>query len=293
MSTASSADSLRAALRWATAAIAASGSETARLDAEVLLAHLLGVPRASLLAHSQRLLSVDECQRYTALVERRAAREPVAYLVGHRAFYDVDLTVDARVLIPRPETEHLVDSALAWARAQRRRDLRIVDVGTGSGAIALVLARHLAQASVWAVDLSAGALEVARANLESYGLASRVSLVQGDLLSGLAGPFDLIVANLPYVTSVELPTLAAEVAVYEPQLALDGGPDGLSLIERLVLQARDRLARPSLLLLEIDPRQAERVRAMAAAALPDAEIGTLCDYAGWGRVVHIENRIRI
>ncbi|NLG28134.1 MAG: peptide chain release factor N(5)-glutamine methyltransferase, partial [Chloroflexi bacterium] len=257
-----------------------------------LLAHLLGVPRASLLAHDCRLLSVDERRRYTALVERRAAHEPVAYLVGHRAFYDVDLMVDARVLIPRPETEHLVESALAWARAQHGPVLRIVDVGTGSGAIALVLARHLAQASVWAVDRSAGALEVARANLERYGVASRVSLVQSDLLSELAGPFDLIAANLPYVTSVELPTLAADVLVYEPQLALDGGPDGLSLIERLVFQARDRLACPGLLLLEIDPRQAERVRALAAAALPDAETRTLCDYAGWERVVRIERRAR-
>jgi len=163
-----------------------------------------------------------------------------------------------------------------------------VDVGTGSGAIALVLARHLAQARVWATDVSLAALHVARANLQHYGLAQRVALVCGDLLTPLAGPFDLIAANLPYVTSDELPTLAPDVRAYEPRLALDGGPDGLALIARLVDQAPERLARPGLLLLEIDPRQAAQVTALAHNAFPDADVTILKDYAGWDRVVCVE-----
>jgi len=279
---------LDVALRWASRQICASGSETARLDAEVLLGHVLGLERTRLLALGGRPLSAEEVQRFSALVARRVAHEPVAYLVGRRAFYDVDLLVDARVLIPRPETEHLVEQALAWARARGERPLRVVDVGTGSGAIALVLARHLAQAQVWAVDVSSDALHVARANLQSYGLEARVTLICGDLLTPCTGTFDLIAANLPYVTADELTTLASDVRDYEPHLALDGGGEGLDAIARLLAQTPERLARPGLLLLEIDPRQAAQMIALARAALPEAVIATLKDYSGWERVVCVE-----
>jgi release factor glutamine methyltransferase len=286
-------DTVDAALRWANSLIQASGSETARLDTEVLLGYVLGLERTRPLAHGERRLSPADSARFAALVARRAAHEPVAYLVGRRAFYDVDLLVDARVLIPRPETEHLVERALGWARAQGAhacgaRALRVVDVGTGSGAIALVLARHIAGAQVWAVDRSTDALDVARANLQRYDLLQRVTLVCGDLLTPLDGPFDLIAANLPYVTIDALPTLAPDVRDYEPHVALDGGRDGLDLVARLLAQAPQRLVRPGLLLLEIDPRQAVRVVALANNAFPDANVTTLKDYAGWERVVCVE-----
>jgi len=220
------------------------------------------------------------------LVKRREAHEPIAYLIGQRAFYDVDLWVDPRTLIPRPESEHILDEALAWARNQRA-DLRILDVGTGSGALAVVVARRLSCARVWAVDISLGALAVAARNVERYDLGSRVLLVCGDLASAFAGSFDLVMANLPYVARAELATLPPDVVQFEPRLALDGGEDGLDLVRRLLAQLKGSLGRPGLLLLEIDPRQAEKVQDLAQQAWPAAEIQVIRDYAEWPRVVRV------
>lgn len=164
----------------------------------------------------------------------------------------------------------------------------MADVGTGSGALAVSLARHLAQAWVLAVDISPGALCVARRNLRRYGLEDRVALVCGDLLGPLSGPFDLVVANLPYVAAEEFSALPPDVADYEPRLALDGGVDGLALIQRLLPQLADRLSSPGLLLLEIDPRQTDAVLRMVRAHLPDAETRVLRDYAGRERLVRAE-----
>lgn len=276
---------VRDALRWAARALAASGSDTPRLDAELLLAHALGVERSQLPVRWDQALSATAARDFTALVRRRMAHEPVAYLLGRRAFYDLTVQVDGRVLIPRPESEHLVEAALRWASSEQA--LRVADVGAGSGALAVTLARHLPQARVCACDRSLAALQVARVNVTHYGLQGRVRLVCCDLLSALVGPFDLIVANLPYVRSDEIPTLMPDVAIYEPRLALDGGPDGLRLIARLLQEAPARLARPGLLLLEMDPRQAERVVMLAQAAFPDAEIAVLPDLAGRDRVARV------
>lgn len=276
---------VRDALRWATRLLAASGGETPRLDAELLLAHVLEVERAQLPVRWEEALPEAAAQRFTALVRRRMAHEPVAYLLGRRPFYDLTLRVDEHVLIPRPESEHLVEEALRWAAPERA--WRVADVGTGSGALAVALARHLPQARVIATDRSLAALQVARANVADHGMLSRVCLVCCDLLDALAGPFDLIVANLPYVQSDEVPTLMPDVAIYEPRLALDGGPDGLRFIERLLHEAPARLARPGLLLLELDPRQAGRVVQRAQAAFPQAEISVLPDLAGHDRVARV------
>lgn len=281
-------DSLAAALREAGARLRARGLEGAQLDAELLLGHVLGLERTQVLTRGRQRLTTAQRAAYAALVERRLAHEPLAYLTGRREFYDVELAVDSRALIPRPETEHLVEAALAWTQAQSTTSLRVVDVGTGSGAIALVLARHLPEAQVWAVDLSPAALDVARANLQRYGVEQRVTLVRDDLLTALPGPFGLIAANLPYVAHAELPTLMPDVRDYEPVLALDGGAEGLDLVARLIAQAATRLARPGLLLLEIDPRQAPRVGALAAQALPEARVSIVRDLAGWERVVCVE-----
>lgn len=280
------------ALRWAIPLLTGVGGRSPRLDAEVLLAHVLAAPRTHLIAHRDAPLSGEAARRYRDLVRRRIGGEPVAYLVGERAFYDLELAVDDRVLIPRPETELLVDEALDWCRRSGHRCRRIADVGTGSGALAVTLARYLPDARVWAVDRSPGALAVAARNVARYGLADRVFLVCGDLLAPLAGRLDLIVANLPYVPRERLAHLDAGVRDFEPREALDGGPDGLDIIRRLLPQAAERLAAPGLLLLEIDDGQGCAVEAAAGAALPDARASIHRDYAGLERMARIERTSR-
>ena len=279
-------DALRRAL-----GVLVSQSATPRLDAEVLLAHLLSIKRTQLYVRWNDRLGAAAAHRYRSLVQRRAAHEPVAYLVGERAFYDIDLQVDRRVLIPRPETEQLVQEALSWGQRRGEGPLRVVDVGTGSGALAVVLARHLQGARVWAVDISREALCAAMVNLRRHGVEGRVKLVCGDLLAALRGPFELIVANLPYVSRKALSGLSADIVAFEPLVALDGGEDGLAVIRRLLAQCPNRLARPGLLLLEIDEGQGEAVCEAVRSHLPDAETTVLRDYAGLERVVRIERHV--
>lgn len=279
-----------AALAWARARLAGTpGMEP--LDAMVLLAHALDVPRAALLAHPETPLSAEQGARFMALVARRAAGEPVAYLTGRRAFFDHDFVVTLDVLIPRPETEHLVEAALDWARCAgpRRAALRAADVGTGSGAIAVTLAARWPQVHLYALDCSAAALDVARHNAARAGVAGRISFLQGDLLAPLLGagqPLDLIAANLPYIPTGDLDALT--VTRHEPRLALDGGADGLDVIRRLLAQAPRLLAAGGLALLEIGAGQGAQAAALAASAFPGAAIAVLADYAGHDRLIRIE-----
>ena len=259
------------------------------LDAQSLLMHVLKLDRATIMAHPEKQLTPEQAAAYETLIRQRAAGVPVPYLTGTRAFYDRDLVVSPAVLIPRPETEHVIDAALDWAR--NRSGVRLVDVGTGSGAIAITLAAHLSDAQVWAIDISPDALNVARHNAARYSLQDRITFIQGDLLAPLLEqhqPADLIAANLPYIASEELTTLA--VAQYEPHLALDGGPDGLELIRRLLNQAPGVLVPGGMILLEIGAGQGEQVRRMAETAFPGASIRVLNDYAGFDRVVAVETR---
>ncbi|WP_119065644.1 peptide chain release factor N(5)-glutamine methyltransferase [Aggregatilinea lenta] len=275
------------ALAWARARLADADAEP--LDAALLLAHVLGVERAILIAHPDQPLLPDQAAVFGALIRQRAAGMPVAYLLGRRAFYDRDLAVTPDVLIPRPETEHLVEAALDWARG--RADLRVVDVGTGSGAIAVTLAAHLPDARIWAVDVSAEAVAVARQNADAYGLAARITVMHGDLLAPVLASgvrADLIAANLPYIPSGDLSALV--VAQHEPRLALDGGPDGLDVIRRLLAQAPDVLAPAGLLLLEIGAGQGRAVMALAEAVFPGATARLHLDYAGHDRVVSLERK---
>jgi release factor glutamine methyltransferase len=224
----------------------AAGCETPRLDAELLLAEVLGVGRARLVLDAARPLDPSEAGRYWALVERRREHEPVAYILGRREFRYLTLEVDRRVLIPRPETELLVEVGLGLPSGAR-----VVDVGTGSGAVALALASERPDLSVTATDVSPDALAVARANSDRLGLDVR--FVQADLLEGVPGPWDAVLANLPYVARSSV--LPPDVAWFEPDLALFAGNDGLSMLRRLVSMLED----VSLVALEVGEGQADAV----------------------------------
>jgi release factor glutamine methyltransferase len=251
-------------LRWTMARFEKHGLASARLDAELLAAHAFGMSRIELYAHFDRPLAASELATYRDLVSRRLAGEPVAYLCGHKEFWSLDLLVDPRVLIPRPDSETLVEEALDRL-AGSGAGLRIADVGTGSGALALALAKQRPEAQVFASDISLDALAVARANAERLGLA--VTFVQGDLHQPLlpASPFDLMVANLPYIPSADIDGLAAEVRS-EPLLALDGGADGLALVCRLVAGAPELLQPGGCLALEVGAGQAGAVEELLRGA---------------------------
>lgn len=254
------------------------------LDAHVLLGEVLGVERAYLLAHPEAELTAEQAERFEAWVARCAAGEPVAYILGRRAFYDRDFFVTPDVLIPRPETELLLENALAWAGD---RVLTAADVGTGSGALAVTLAANKANVQVHAVDVSAAALAVARKNAAAAGV--EVQFYKGDLLTPLVErgiKLDLVMANLPYIASDEVPTLA--VSRYEPVLALDGGGDGLELVRRLLAQVPQVANAGALVLLEIGAGQGAATLDLVRAALPGARAELLLDYAGHDRIVRAE-----
>ena len=275
---------LQVALQQAVQALQNAGVLEARLDAELLLGHTLGLNRAAILAQYERPLTPKELTRYRDLVARRAAREPLPYITGHREFFGLDFAVDARVLIPRPETELLVEHALSIAR-RTAGPLEIADVGSGSGAIAVTLVVNLPQATVYALDDSAGALEVTAGNARRHNVAARVRCWQGDLLAPLPGPVDLIAANLPYVTTGEWEALPAELHDHEPRAALDGGPDGLDAIRRLLASAGPYLRPGGALLLEIGASQGAAVTTLAQHCFPAADVRLHRDYAGLDRVV--------
>lgn len=254
------------------------------LDAHVLLSEVLGVDRAYLLAHPEAPLTPEQAERFAALVARCADGEPVAYILGRRAFYDRDFFVTPDVLIPRPETELLLERALEWVGD---RSVAAADVGTGSGALAVTLTANRPQAQVYATDISPAALAVARKNAERYGVG--VSFYEGDLLAPLIERgirLDLIMANLPYIASDELATLA--VSRYEPRLALDGGADGLDLIRRLLAQIPGAINPGALILLEIGAGQGTAALALAQATLRPQRAELIHDYAGLDRIIRAE-----
>jgi release factor glutamine methyltransferase len=281
-------------------------SNTPRLDAELLLAHVLGWGRARLLAERRWPLTPEQAAEFRALVARRAELEPVAYLVGHKEFYGLDFVVDWRVLVPRPETELLVDLALAAVAARpTTKDERpgeteqsssvfgpssfiVADVGTGSGCIGVALAVHLPRAQIVAVDISPDALEVARQNVARHGVADRVRLIQGDLLAPIAPALDLIVGNPPYTILAEIDE---GVRRHEPRGALDGGADGLDVYRQLLAQAAEKLRPGGAVLLEIGATQGRAVFELARRRFPGAQISIHKDLAGLDRVVTIDDKL--
>jgi release factor glutamine methyltransferase len=258
-------------------------SDSASLDAQLLLAEVLGRERAYLLAHGDDELTAEQQTHYLTLVQRRAAGEPVAYILGRRAFYDREFVVTPDVLIPRPETELLLE--LALDDAADRPGCVVVDVGTGSGALAVTLAALRPQARVYAVDISPPALAVARRNATLQGV--QVTFLAGDLLAPVIAQHmqvDLIMANLPYIAEADMSYLA--VSQYEPHLALAGGPDGLDLVRRLLADV-PRVCRPSaLVLLEIGADQGPATVKLAQTLKPQ-QVTLHPDYAGLDRIVRI------
>ena len=281
--------SANSALTWAVELMAAAGVDTPRLDAELLLCEALGWRRARLYAYPEHPLSRIERSMFRHLAKRRLDREPLAYLLGRKEFFGLDLQVDRRVLVPRPETEVLVELALSWLEATPPPEagFKVADVGTGSGAVAIALARHATAIRVYALDLSEKALEVAQANCNHHGVSARVELLRGDLLAPLRDRVDLIVANLPYVSLAELETLPPEISTYEPRVALDGGPDGLDLVRRLLGQAAEHLRHRGAILLEIAATHGPTALALAARFFPGARIDLHRDLAGRDRVLEI------
>jgi release factor glutamine methyltransferase len=275
-------------LTWTTEWLTGKGSEAPRLEAEVLLAHVRGCQRIALYTAFDTPVAEAERGRFRELVKRRGEGEPVAYLVGSREFFSLPFRVTPAVLVPRPETEGLVIRVLDLCRPQAGP--RIVDVGTGSGAIAITLAKHLPKASITATDVSSAALAVARDNAARQGVAERIAFLECDLLDHpqAAGPWDVIVSNPPYVREDEFESLPRDVRLHEPKAALVSGPTGVEIIERLAALAAARLVPGGWLLCEIGP-------AAAAEAVLARQTGltaepTILDFAGLPRIVQARRR---
>ena len=279
---------LREFLRDARGRLEEAGVTEPRLESEVMLTDVLGVPRHRLYAYQDDAIPEGALDTLEEVVRRRLRREPLAYILGHREFYGVDLKVGAGVMVPRPETEMLVERALlVCLERMERPGLAVADVGTGSGGIAVSLAMHLPGVRLYATDVSAEALEVARANVEKFGLGGRVTLLEGDLLEPLPGRVDVIVANLPYIPSGRLGELQPELG-WEPRVALDGGVDGMDELRRLMGQAAGRLAADGVMLLEIDEGQGEPLRRLAGRLFPGAAVSVEEDLAGLERLFVVE-----
>lgn len=272
-------------LGWATDDFRKRGMDAPRIDAEVLLAHVLGVDRVRLVVEAGRELAPEELARYRELIQRRRRAEPVAYLVGAREFYGLAFQVDRRVLVPRPDTETLVEEALERTRASHLQG-NALDLCTGSGCVALAFASRRPTWHVIASDVSAEALAVARHNAERQGALGTVRLLLSDLDAALPpeARFDLITANPPYIPTADLATLMADVRDHEPHLALDGGPSGLAVVERVVEAARRRLSPGGVVALEVGHDQAPRVAALLERAGFE-EVKRRRDYGGIERVV--------
>jgi release factor glutamine methyltransferase len=274
-------------LQWTQGHFAGKGIDSPRLDAELLLCAVLRQSRVHLYTHYDQPLTLAERDAFRELVRRRARREPVAYILGEREFYGRPFWVTRDVLVPRPETEHLVDAVRDWVEAQKLVAPRLADIGTGSGAIAISLAAELASAEVYASDLSAAALEVARRNAERLEVLARVTLAVHDLLDEAPGPFDVIAANLPYVPEPDRQALEPEVAAFEPGLALFAGAEGLDVIRRLCAQVMAHLRAPGLLALEIGAGQWPAVQTLLQAT-GLAKVRAVADLQGHPRVALAE-----
>jgi release factor glutamine methyltransferase len=282
---------IRRLLEWTTPFFTRKGLDSPRLSAELLLSHVLELPRIKLYTDYERPLSQEELSGYRALVQRASEHEPIAYLTGTAHFFNLEMEVDRSVLIPRPETETLVENVLQLARNEGGMEApRVLDLCTGSGCIAAAIAFHLKTATVLAGDISAAAIHMAQKNIDRLGLADRVTLQQGDLYEAVAKavdprPFDLLVANPPYIPTGQIASLDRNVRDYEPLAALDGGRDGMMFHRRILAGASEHLRAGGRVFLEIAFDQAELAMKVAAEqpALQDARI--LKDYGGRPRVL--------
>lgn len=261
-------------------------SPTPQLDARLLLQHILQVNHSYLIAHNDQALTDEQEAQFNQLLQRAQKQEPIPYIIGTAPFFDFDLIVSPAVLIPRPETELLVETAVTWAKTHDQP--HIVDVGTGSGCIAIALARRLPQAHLTAVDISSNALSIAQQNAASHA-PNRIRFHEGSLLTPTSGQIDSIVANLPYVTDGEWTALDDGVKWYEPSLALKGGEDGLDIIRELLKQAQSRLSTSGAIFLEIGWKQGRDVQQLARSFFPNASVSVIPDLAGHDRIIAIES----
>lgn len=270
-------------LRYAYLTLAEAGCETPQLDARLLMSEVLGRDEVFLIAHGEYELTAEQQNRFRKLAAERAAHKPIAYLINRREFMGLNFFVDERVLIPRPDTEILCEAALSDIR-QAAGAIRLLDCCCGSGCIGLSILNYADNVTAVLSDISPEALAVAKINSEQLGLSERADLVCSDLLSDVAGSFDIIVSNPPYIESGEIDSLAPEISEYEPVIALDGGLSGLAVYTRLAAQAKGRLNHGGRIYLEIGSTQAEAVSGILASE-GFSDIGVISDYAGLDRVV--------
>ena len=279
--------SLREVIQQTHRDLEAAGIPDPRLEAEVMVMNVVRMPRQDIFTHQEAEVSPQQQGQLADMMQRRLQREPLAYILGYREFYGINLLVNSNVLIPRPETESLVEHALFMAlMGMETRELVIADVGTGCGAIAISMAIHLPAARIYAVDTSDAMLDVASYNMRAHNVADRVTLAKGDLLEPLGEPVDLIVANLPYIPSDRIATLQPEIQ-WEPTEALDGGTDGLDQIRRLLSQAPDKVKEQGTILLELDPEQVPAVEELAQQYFPEATTSVEQDLAHLDRIFAI------
>lgn len=289
MTTAFTVDAVR---RDAAARLRSAGIETPELDARILLGAVLDLDLTGLIAQGGRSLTQDEIAALDAFIQRRIASEPVARILGTKEFWGLPFRLSPDTLVPRPDTETVVEAALAIVRAEAAQDraLRILDVGTGSGAILLALLHELPNAFGVGIDISLGALHAARANAVAFGLSTRAAFVAGDYLAPVGGRFDLIVSNPPYIRAADIAELDAEVRDHEPRRALDGGSDGLAAYRIIAAQAPDVLLPGGALVLEIGRHQAADVERLTDAAGLRRHALPRADLSGVPRVVTARKR---
>jgi release factor glutamine methyltransferase len=281
---------LAQALQQSAHILSMNGIDDSYIEARMLLSHVTNLSPVQIYTEPQQTLSREEEGKLQELVDRRLKHEPAAYILKHREFYGIDFYVDTRVLIPRPETEVLVDTALEFATSRSciTGPLLVADIGTGCGAIAISLALNLPGIRVYATDISPSALEVARLNCEYHRVAEQVNLLPGNLLQPLPEPVDLVVANLPYIKNSELPSLSPEIAKFEPRMALDGGRSGLDCIRQLLQQVKKKINTGGCLLLEIGQNQEKEVSRLIHSCLNEVNFRFIVDFNGINRVVKIE-----
>lgn len=279
---------IKEALHRVSKTLASGGVEDTHLEAELLLMNLLGIDRTRLYLRLEEELSPHDAEALGQLLERRLRHEPIAYILGHREFFGHDFHVAPGVLIPRAESELLVEKALALVKSEStRQDPVIADIGTGCGAIAVSLALLLPQARIYATDISRRALDIAEVNRDRHGVQDRVHLLQGDLLDPLPEPVDIIIANLPYVRDEELGQLSAEIRMFEPLSALAGGEDGLDKVRQLLSKAGEKLRPNGFIILEIGVGQGEVATSVAKSLFPRAVVELARDLSGIDRVISI------
>ena len=280
----------RTAIRWVQSSLEESGIDEAQLQSELLVFHVLSCSREEYLAQPNKILTYAQSNHLKGLTSRRCNREPLAYILEEREFFNKGITVNPSVLIPRPETETLVEQALLWLTTQPKPGKRFIvtDVGTGSGCIALSLSNQTIPIQLIATDISFPAIRVARTNFQKYDESHSIQLIQSDLLSPFSFPIDLILGNLPYLPDDSILTLEPEIRDHEPLIALKGGPNGTELNLKLLAQAKILLNSPGAVILEIDPEQRKTMAHAAQILFPNGRISITKDLAGLDRVITIE-----